>query len=101
MSASLVPAFLTIYAIAFIILVAVEFYAIGRPGKGDTISEHFWTLRRSSLVWAAVPAVTWVFFHFVLPWEPDGVLVNDLFYIGVGVLIAAWNVIYQRKKGES
>ena len=96
MTAPLVPAFLTIYAVAFVVLLAVEFFAIGRPGKGDTISEHFWALRRSPLVWAAVPAVTWVFFHFVLPWEPDGRVVNDVIYVTVGLAIAAWTAAYHQ-----
>lgn len=94
MTAGLVPAFLAVYAVAFGVLLAVEFYAIGRPGKGDTISEHFWALRRSPLVWAAVPAVTWVFFHLVLPWEPDGKILNDIFYVLVGLMLSIWNVTY-------
>lgn len=98
MTVVLVGTFTAIYAIAFLVLVATEFYALGRPGTGDTITAHWRELRRSPLVWAAVPAVTWVFFHFVVPWEPDGVAFNDVAYIALGFALALWNVIYRQRR---
>lgn len=92
--------FTSVYLGSFAVLAVVEGVAIGSSKRGDTISEHFWTLRESPLVWAAVPLVTWTFFHFVMPWEPDGDVMNDLIYLGVGLAIALWNVCYQIKRGR-
>lgn len=93
--------FTAVYAVAFLVLAVVEGVAIGSPTRGDTISEHFWSLRASPAVWAFVPLVTWTFFHFVLPFEPDDRAWNDVLYVGVGLALALWNVLYQLRRKAS
>lgn len=94
----MVGIFAAIWLVALILVVAVEFFALGDPRRGDTASEGFYWLRARVFVWAAVPAVTWIFFHWTMPWETDGRLWNDFCYILVGLALALWNVNYRRRK---
>ena len=93
-----VPVFVAVYGVCALILAAFEIYAIADRRRGETISETFWRLRTSPLVWAVVPLVTWTFFHFVMPFEPDNRLWNDLLYVLIGLVLAVWNVRYQARR---
>lgn len=67
------PAFTAMWVIWLLVFVAIEFYAIGREKKGDTLSEHvwrwfsvrgqgkFWLLRRMALG----AFLGWLLFHFM------------------------------------
>ena len=91
-------AFLTVYALCTVALVFFEGLAIGRPSKGDTISENVWNARGTLLVFVLAPLWFWMTWHFWAPWEPDGRALNDAAAILCGGVVGYVNYRYVRRR---
>lgn len=67
-TANLNPWFTAAYLLFAVPLVAVELYGVWRTDKGDTISEHIWTIR-NRWPWLVVPIggfLVWLLLHFTI-----------------------------------
>lgn len=92
---ALAAPFVAAYVVGLVLILSFEFVAIVEPRRGDTLSELVWAVRTTPFVWALLPALSWVFLHWSLPFEPDRSAVNDLGYVAVGVGFAVWNLRHQ------
>lgn len=71
-------------------IVAYEFWAIGRPQKGDTISENVWKIRASWLGAVFVGMLFfWLAYHFVI-YSGGGYGIGDAIAILLGAVTALW-----------
>lgn len=79
-------------------LVAYEFWAVGRPAPGDTISEHIWQIRASLLGRMFIGALMfWLPYHFVID-QYSGQGWPDAAAILLGVGMAVWRGRFRGRK---
>lgn len=96
MSSSTRLSYPALWALLLAAVCLLEGYTLGRPGRGDTLSESVWLVRDNAIGrWLFLPLWCWLTYHFVLKTQKSGALGwEDVTAVAAGL---AWAFLETRR----